>query len=238
MNLLLEIFDTQWWENNLVLSIQAILSFLILIGAIITIILTNYNVKKQINNNNKQLNRPYLKIKSLNLCSNYELEDNIYNISIGTYNSKENTTTILLEIEFENLGVGLAHNFIMLDMQNNKDCLFFNSKIHNTGNVFSTIDIPVNGIFKQKIRFDLHKKLDDFNQVGSVVIFPTYSDINDNIYTAYLHVNCLSAEYTYYPENTASFKNMLFKRELKLDLIKKEYKERMIETRAGLDKES
>lgn len=148
------------------LDLTALITF---IGIVLGLIGVLWSTNKQIRNQNKQNQRPYIIITDINTIplnhevknleesrTSYKIEcDNYYNMmsSLGKQNVKipfkYTTNNKFVYIVFENIGFGVAHNIVLYNISNESKVLR-ESPYATDGEMGSTFDIKPNEKINKK----------------------------------------------------------------------------------------
>ena len=226
-----------WFDYlNLVLSI---ITIFISIGAtIINIWLVNKNTNKQIENQNKETYRPRLKMKSIKIIENNSEDRYLYAHS-KKYEKENNSITLYVNIELENIGNGIANDISFYMLHSGKKCLEIQNESKEINQFLnSTLEIPKDKTENIKFLFSFNKdsineELEFLNSEDFIILICNYKDLNNNNYKILIgfilkKYNPFKIEYTdeleidkiyndgkysayYYQEETNSYKGMVEK---------------------------
>lgn len=172
--------------------INIVIAIITLVGIIGTIIYTNKNTILQINNQNKQSYRPYIRIDKIEVVTNNEPEDQYTNMFDQYYNDiylgKNNSKTpvnapIGIRIELKNIGFGIAKNVKIFDM---KKCKELKIRIIKEEGAYiinnnSNYDLAISEIIPIKIVVKYIKEKKEISDFSNYAVF--YEDINGNVYS-------------------------------------------------------
>lgn len=221
--------------------------------ALIAILGVSWNTNRQIENQNKQMHRPYLKMSTINF-SKERLETTNYldlwsknstPIRIGVRITKGgfgNLPCIYLDLKMENTGIGLATNIAFYNVYSKK----FTSRVlgytltQGTGvalraGYYSSIRIKKDRdeVIKFKLTYNLEERFPDiFEDYASGILI--YSDINNNIYKTIISYSinknikvneCINIDYTEHPSETIQFREFLSSKSIDENKVEKLYKE-------------
>lgn len=227
----------QWANANLGIVVA------ILVG-LVTIIFRNANAannaRKQIDNQNKQMHRPYLKVKDFLKVKDEEGKSieywfyrkgtdfiaDYYEPDKITYIDDETKTRYYYyKISLENIGVGVATNF-MLAQIDDKNELKKVSKVKNgiKGNIYSINDFKVKETRNMNLCFRIKGPIDEKLAIGYFKVMMCYTDINENQYISFLSINAVKGSCRQYNEGGHKFARMLKDSKIKARDVKKFYK--------------
>lgn len=216
-------------------------------GIIASIIVTNKNTNKQIENQNKETYKPRLKLKGF-INQNRNNDQPEYLANSYFYNKDEFSYNIYTKMILENIGNGIAHDISFYTLNNGESCMAVQSiESDEDQEGFSTKEIPKNKEYEFPFSIYFNEKNVNarrHSEKDFCLIICNYKDLNLNNYKILICYSikgknheekdgngneiengCFKGSY-YYQEETLNYKVMIntYKEQYKkiLKLIDKE----------------
>lgn len=203
---------------------------------VVTILVTLWGIRKstktsikntndQIESQNKENHRPYINIKKVQPNCN-KSEEGYW----GNYIKYEgNEITVERNIEIENIGYGIATNIKIIEVKENYYINEMASNAPENESILSTLDLGIMKTKKINIRLSVPENIDD--RPASIPLIIGYMDLNDNVYTMMLILDLeILPQYTYYPETSKNYHNMLRTYNVKYKSLIDKYTSRTLST--------
>lgn len=183
-------------------------------GIVASIIVTNKNTNKQIENQNRETYKPRLKLLSFkNRNRNNDKPE--YMASSYYYDKDKNSYNVYTNLILENIGNGIAHDITFYTLNDGEPCVAAQS-IENNKNQesFSTKEIPKDGQleFPFFISFNEEKvEIDKYSETDFCLIICNYKDLNQNNYKLLICYAVKGKDYEEKDEEGNEIENGCFK---------------------------
>jgi hypothetical protein len=193
--------DNLYWIVPSVFSLGAIIALAISTNKQIKT--SKGSTKLQIENQNKESHRPYVKMKTSKEVEKEKKEINFF-IEIKYKDEKDNESSHFEEMIFENLGYGIARDIKFVPISDNIAISEQTSRLCDERVIFPIIDINSNE--KKKIIVQLNLK----NKNNRISIAVLYRDLNQNMFISIITISDVidgKLRFTYTTEDSLRFKN-------------------------------
>ncbi len=216
------------------------------IGTLLAIYFLAINTNRQIENQNKQMHRPFLDIKVSETNQENNLDNACYLCLTTTTAEDEDkeksqvySQNRFYDFKIKNIGSGPAVNIYFYDCCLKKFMPKIESREYVAKAPLIKSRMSPNRIgcgAKTTETIDLHYRCDKKEDWGydTAIIIIFYSDINGNIYITMMAISLefedgilIAEEYYEYYEESIKFSKMVEKRGLRISEIKKEYIEKL-----------
>lgn len=195
-------------------------------------------MKEQIENQNKESHRPYIRILDIrDILNDLNVDKSFYfashqfkvkndmldNHSFYTNRSleldKKNEDNVKIEIIINNCGYGIAHNIHFVGL---KDTYYSSIRFgQKSGNYFSILDIAQAETININFNISCYLEFNDASHKyeDGITFLLFYSDLYENVFSSYIYVHfiadkeekprTLDVQYTIFTQGSRKFNNVL-----------------------------